>query len=909
MPRNGTGTYLLPPIINPVVTQTLITTSWANTTMTDIAAAITASLARDGQSPPTDTMPWGNQRLTALASPVDLSDAVNLRTVQTSSHIKASSVSGSNTVTASLVGGSASFSDGQLLLITPTATSTGPVTLSVNGGTAYPVKTPEGSQIAADGFQIGVPYILMLSGGAWVVQSAGNTPAFSQAAISGWDRPASGVYPSITVASTSSVNVPSGTGRIIAPGAQDYTDALPVSWGAQTVTIANLNNAFATTIGVAAGGVIEQVAGIAPASWARTHVVLGVVSHPRTQVVGVQNSPNIYGDSSYTSYDLATLFNNSVRSGLNLIGNVSSPLHFDLTSGSLFLIGGDRNEANDPNFVNFTGIQDVGFYPVVGTGVSSALAQNVPVANYDPSGSGTVTAIPGGVQTSVIHRLYMLGGSYFFLYGQNTYADLVTAVNSVGTDNANTTVPGVLSDATLLGYIIAQKNTTDLKSNTAVLAKAGSLGGAGAGGGSGIPEAPIDGFLYGRQNASWLRSAPLAQGAAGTSRFTSYYTNNLLRWNIGADSSAESGANAGSSFVINRYNDAGTLSGTPLFFSRSNGRGTFEIRPVFGTATPWDSANLTAPAQTGVGQNVSFGTINGTTISGTTVSDGTGNLRTAITAAQNTADSKVSKAGDTMTGKLTVNNEIESDNKVRAASLCVGGDRVTQFAQLEWNVVAAGSGRSEYINNRGGGVGGHYFYGRPFATDATSLLGGFDSSGRFSSFNTSTNPASGGTTTFSFQASGTYGGGYGMVDGSVQGGWWLDNGDVKWGTAFVGQPLAAKMTLTGGGALSTTGGWGPGSDPRLKVVDGPIDDVFGRVMALNTCRGRYVEGYGDGRDKLFVMADDQMAKANPEMLIEDAIEFNGQKYDMYDAGQTIALLTAGLQLALAEIESLKRKLK
>lgn len=50
MPRNAQGVYTLPPG-NPVVAGTLIETTWANPTMSDIAAALTGSLPRDGSAP------------------------------------------------------------------------------------------------------------------------------------------------------------------------------------------------------------------------------------------------------------------------------------------------------------------------------------------------------------------------------------------------------------------------------------------------------------------------------------------------------------------------------------------------------------------------------------------------------------------------------------------------------------------------------------------------------------------------------------------------------------------------------------------------------------------------------------------------------------------------------------------
>jgi hypothetical protein len=50
MSRNGNGVYSLP-AGNPVVTGTVITSTWANNTLNDIASALTASIAADGQTP------------------------------------------------------------------------------------------------------------------------------------------------------------------------------------------------------------------------------------------------------------------------------------------------------------------------------------------------------------------------------------------------------------------------------------------------------------------------------------------------------------------------------------------------------------------------------------------------------------------------------------------------------------------------------------------------------------------------------------------------------------------------------------------------------------------------------------------------------------------------------------------
>ena len=65
MSRNGTGTYNLP-AGNPVVTGTVIASTWANSTLTDIASALTGSVAADGQTPMVGDLDMNNNKITNL---------------------------------------------------------------------------------------------------------------------------------------------------------------------------------------------------------------------------------------------------------------------------------------------------------------------------------------------------------------------------------------------------------------------------------------------------------------------------------------------------------------------------------------------------------------------------------------------------------------------------------------------------------------------------------------------------------------------------------------------------------------------------------------------------------------------------------------------------------------------------
>jgi len=75
MSRNGSGTYSLP-AGNPVVTGTTISSTVHNATLADLAAEMTNSLAKDGQTVPTANIPMGGFKLTGLAAATLNGDAV-----------------------------------------------------------------------------------------------------------------------------------------------------------------------------------------------------------------------------------------------------------------------------------------------------------------------------------------------------------------------------------------------------------------------------------------------------------------------------------------------------------------------------------------------------------------------------------------------------------------------------------------------------------------------------------------------------------------------------------------------------------------------------------------------------------------------------------------------------------------
>ena len=83
MSRNGSGVYTLP-TGNPVVTGTTISSTWANNTLSDIATALTNSIATDGQTAMTGNLPMGGNKITGLADGTLTTDAATVGQVATS---------------------------------------------------------------------------------------------------------------------------------------------------------------------------------------------------------------------------------------------------------------------------------------------------------------------------------------------------------------------------------------------------------------------------------------------------------------------------------------------------------------------------------------------------------------------------------------------------------------------------------------------------------------------------------------------------------------------------------------------------------------------------------------------------------------------------------------------------------
>ena len=145
MPRNGSGTYTRPQS-DYIPGMTILATS-VNSDLNDMAQALTASIARDGQTIPTANMPMGNYRHTGVADGTARTDYAALGQVQDGAFLWGGTAGGTaNALTISLNPPLAAYAAGQeFRFISGAAANTGAVTLNINSLGAVAVNKGDGT--------------------------------------------------------------------------------------------------------------------------------------------------------------------------------------------------------------------------------------------------------------------------------------------------------------------------------------------------------------------------------------------------------------------------------------------------------------------------------------------------------------------------------------------------------------------------------------------------------------------------------------------------------------------------------------------------------------------------------------------------------------------------------------------
>jgi hypothetical protein len=237
MPRDGAGNYTLP--LADVVTGTTILSAWANPTMADVKSALTASIAKDGQTNPSANLPMNGFKHTGVGAASMRTDYASVADVQDSLPNFCGNAGGTaDALTVPALMALAAYVDGQIFWIRATATNTTTApTLKVGALAAITIKKAGGVALEAGGITTGSIYgfIRDVTQACFTLinpakQGAGywyqNGPCFGQYLTSDFNTPSGSTTELGSVLSdfTSKISVGSGmdltTGRFTVPAGQ-----------------------------------------------------------------------------------------------------------------------------------------------------------------------------------------------------------------------------------------------------------------------------------------------------------------------------------------------------------------------------------------------------------------------------------------------------------------------------------------------------------------------------------------------------------------------------------------------------------------------------------------------------------------------------------------------------------------
>lgn len=151
MPRNGTGSYSLP-AGNPVVTGTVISSTTHNNTMSDVATALTNSIANDGQTTPTADLPMGTYKHTGVGNATARTNYYTAAQAQDGSIIYVGTVGGTaDVITLTPAPAITAYAAGQRFRFIASGANTTNVTVNVSGvGAVALTKNGSTALIAGD---------------------------------------------------------------------------------------------------------------------------------------------------------------------------------------------------------------------------------------------------------------------------------------------------------------------------------------------------------------------------------------------------------------------------------------------------------------------------------------------------------------------------------------------------------------------------------------------------------------------------------------------------------------------------------------------------------------------------------------------------------------------------------------
>jgi hypothetical protein len=420
-------------------------------------------------------------------------------------------VTGTNNLTGTMPGWTTTTPAGYpskfLMAWVQPAANTGAVTWNLGGRGAKTLLSRSGGGLVAGDLPTGSYNIAYYDGTNIVLLTDTTSTAENgtqQSAMSGYLRPAGGLYTAPSSPGAGQITVPAGSGRINTVGDLGAVQTQYVEWDEQTVTLDYLATEYYTVLMVDSNGAVVQFAGTVPNSAYREYIYICDVAHPNGSIEAAYSNPAIYGDGMYLLRDYITMLGPMLVSGGKLTENSGAPLDLDISEGVIFLPSGDANTAENPNLLSFAAVPQIPFYTQSGADYLSGPVTTAPVTEINIGGANAAATVMTNATDATIHRLVFRTGVFYWVYGQTLYTSFANALAAIEVDRSTFLMPAKLNGATLIAEIIATKGATDFSTptTTAIISYSGKqyyFGSANS-----ILDAPGGGLTYGRNSGNWV---------------------------------------------------------------------------------------------------------------------------------------------------------------------------------------------------------------------------------------------------------------------------------------------------------------------------------------------------------------------------------------------------------------------
>jgi hypothetical protein len=183
MSYNGSGTFVINSTGQPVVTGTVISSTAFNALTADLATGLSTALTKDGQTTPTGNLPMGTFKFTGMGAGSAATDSATIAQVQ-SSFGSFMTVSGTDTITATVSPALTAYAAGQMFAFVAGNTNTGAVTINISSLGAKSITKNGTTALVASDLVANYLYVIVYDGTQFQVVGVSST-TFSNLTVSG----------------------------------------------------------------------------------------------------------------------------------------------------------------------------------------------------------------------------------------------------------------------------------------------------------------------------------------------------------------------------------------------------------------------------------------------------------------------------------------------------------------------------------------------------------------------------------------------------------------------------------------------------------------------------------------------------------------------------------------------------